>query len=44
MLTKCIGDIGDSASRGKQHMKISLVWDKNQTYLQVRENTRHRKY
>ena len=31
MLTKYIGD---SASLGKQHKKISLVWDKNPTYLQ----------
>ena len=29
MLTKYIGDIGDSASLGIQHKKISLVWDKN---------------
>ena len=39
MLTKYVGDnrdIGDSASLGKQHRKISLVWDKNPTYLQVR--------
>ena len=36
MLTKYIGDIGDSASLGKQHKKISLVWNKNPTYLQVR--------
>ena len=36
MLTKHTGDIGDSASLGKQHKKISLVWDKNPTYLQVR--------
>ena len=36
MLTKYIGDIGDSASLSKQLKKISLVWDKNPTYLQVR--------
>ena len=34
MLTKYISDIGDSASLGKQHIKISLVRDKNQIYLQ----------
>ena len=34
MLTKYIGDTGDSVTLGKQHKKISLVWDKNPTYLQ----------
>ena len=33
MLTKYVGDIGDSASLGKQHMKISLVWDKKPNIL-----------
>ena len=38
MLTKYIGDIGDSVSVGirKQRMKICLVWDKNQTYYENR--------
>ena len=31
VLTKHVGDNGDSASLGKQHMNISLVWDKNHT-------------